>query len=627
MCGICGFYNVPQLDQRDLLAMTRCLAHRGPDGEGLYKSPDGVSGLGHRRLAILDLTAAGHQPMTIEGSGLWAVFNGEVYNFLELRNTLEEKGHRFITDTDTEVVLAAWREWRENAFDRLNGMWALALYDETNRELLLCRDRFGVKPLFWMQAANGLIFASEPKALRVLGPPWSPGWDLRGMALGIANSFELEASGRTLFTGVRSLPQGHYLVASASGIAVRRWWSTLNHIEPVPQRLNDQAARFYELFEDACRLRMRSDVPIGTSLSGGLDSGSIVTTLASVAEQSAGVKGRMATSWQRAFNHRFPGTGLDESSLAEETAKRAGVSLISVVADESKLADEMDRIVCHLESVYPGMTDSLWRVYQAQRANGVVVSLDGHGADEMLGGYDWHISAAMAGCAPFSKKYLQLFALRRQVYAYGRPRFFRAKTILQASPMAQGIATGIRRKWQERFLRPGKHKTDFEPAAKETLPKEWDPLQRMLYRDFHWLILPRILRNYDFMSMAHGVEVRMPFLDYRLVSYCFSLPSESKISPDFTKAVLRQAMLGKLPESVRACKQKIGFNSPVIEWLAGPLRPWVEETLRCPSIGAEVVDVCKLESFYRKRLLLSKAKYDEALAFWSCISVLRLAAI
>ena len=626
MCGICGFFNVHFLDQEDLEQMVESIRHRGPDDKGVYLDPKNGVGLGHRRLSIIDLTPRGHQPMTYESSGYWIVFNGEVYNFLELRRELECIGYQFKSDSDTEVILAGYLKWGEQAFQRFNGMWALAIYDENSGEVLLCRDRYGIKPLYYMEKNGFLLFASETKAFRAISNKISLSWDMRGIVTALYSSFELEASGYTQFDDDKTLPSGHLLKFGKAGSKLQRWWSTLDYLSVPPKSLVEQASEFFTLFSDACRLRMRSDVPIGTSLSGGLDSSSVVATVTNIGKTSVGKEERIAKNWHKAFLHVFPGSRMDESEFAIATAQKAGVEVVKVEANKEKLAFDIDQMVAHLEAIYPGMPDSLWRIYQAQRQNGVCVTLDGHGADEMLGGYDWHISAAMGSVLPLSRKYWALLGLKKETYAYGMPSHFLLRTFFRSIPLLEQVANYLNKRIKGEFLSKSLQGILPYKINPEVLPKHWDSLQKVLYRDFHQLILPRILKNFDVMSMAHGVEVRMPFMDYRLVNFVFSLPSSSKISESYTKVVLREAMKGHLPEMVRKRKPKIGFNSPIIEWLGGPLRGWVSDTLLTRSAASDVIDTKKLHNYFHNKILTGKVKYDEALIFWTYLCALKVTA-
>jgi len=630
MCGVAGFFRSSSLTAQDLSLMTDALRHRGPDDQGTFHDPSTGTGLGHRRLSILDLSALGRQPMATPDRRLWIVFNGEIYNFVELRADLEERGHSFRTATDTEVVLAAYREWGEAAFRKFNGMWALAIYDAEQQQLLLCRDRFGVKPLYFHAHRGQVVFSSECKALWSIGDKLDLQWDTRGLRTALENSFELEASGQSLIGGVRSLLPGHLLKADGGEPVVRRWWNTLDEQVVVPRSADDKAARFLELFLDSCRIRMRSDVAIGTSLSGGLDSSSVVAALAHL-ERSGIHTTREASNWRKAFVHVFPGSSLDESAYAKVAAAAAGTDLAFVEADPALMAEELDAVILAHEGIYAGMQDSLWRIYRAQRAAGVVVTLDGHGADEMLGGYDHTLAAAINRESPWSRRFWQLAEARQSIAGHrgrgvmlalrsatlGRPALRRVGRRLGAQALLQRSASTS-------LLTPDALNLAPYTAVTTVPPAEWPALDQVLYSEFHETTLPRILKNFDLMSMAHGVEVRMPFMDYRLVQYVFSLRAEDKVAEGYTKHVARRAMKGLVPDAIRLRRDKIGFNSPVSQWLRGQLRPWVEEVLDDANGCVGLVDTAGMRRFFREKILTDRSTVGEALRFWAMLGAVRL---
>lgn len=533
MCGIAGLFQFKHsVDRGELGRFTDALAHRGPDGRGLLL--DGQLGLGHRRLAILDLSRRGRGPMPFEASQsvafgprwrgkiaefradgcenaaltpyrYWITFNGEIYNFLELRRELAAMGHRFRTETDTEVVLAAYAQWGEACLPRFNGMWAFALWDRQERVLFLARDRFGIKPLYYLQTAERFAFASELKAFLAL-EGFRPALNGDIVPAVLENAYALEGTtADTLMAGVKRLPPGHTLRFAPDGaVQVRRWWETRDHFPAVPARYEDQVAQFRELFLDAVRIRQRSDVPLGTCLSGGVDSSAVASAMANLHRGKAADLARCPADWRQAFVADFPGTVLNERTYADEVVQSTGAQPHYWVFDQQEAVQHVVDSVWSMEDVYGGLATPVWCLYRELRRAGVIVSLDGHGADELLGGYAWYLDW----------------------------------------PMAQANGN--------------------------------------LYRDFHSTLLPAILRNFDRCSMAHGVEVRMPFMDWRLVTYAHALPVESKFGAGYTKRVLRDAMQGLMPDRVRLRRFKIGFNSPMVEWYNGGLAPLITKITNHP---------------------------------------------
>ena len=386
MCGIAGILDRvgEAIDHADLRRLAAALSHRGPDGEGIWICPEGNAGFVHRRLAILDTSAQALQPMHSADGRYTIVYNGEIFNFLELRRELEDAGHVFITESDTEVILGAWRLWREGMLSRFNGMWAFALRDNVNGEVFFARDRFGIKPLLYCWSGRRLAFASEMRALRELGRAGEI--DSEVACRIVFDPFGVEASERSLFAGIRRLPAGHLAKWKDGRFVVERWWRTSENLVEIPIRFEDQADRFRDLFMSAVKLRMRSDVRVGTCLSGGFDSSAIVCAMAEVALQG-GAHERETDDWRHAFIAGFPGLSNDETASALTAAAWARVA--PHVFDLTRLDGlaTLQRVLSSLDDVYLGLPVAPWRIYEELRTHGTLVSLDGHGADELMGGY------------------------------------------------------------------------------------------------------------------------------------------------------------------------------------------------------------------------------------------------
>lgn len=634
MCGICGlwYFNDRPVQPREIKAMSDLLAHRGPDGEGMHL--DGSLGLGHRRLAILDLSPAGHQPMPYANGRYWIVFNGEIYNFLELRGELEARGYTFHSESDTEVILAAYDAWGPDCMLRFNGMWAFAIWDSQERQLFMARDRFGVKPIFILDGPQCIAFASEMKAFLAL--PWFiPRVNWPVFKAELLDQHSQEGGENCLWEDVRRLPPGHYVVIAADGSRrLVRWWQTRDHLVEAPRRLEDRAARFRELFEDACRLRLRSDVPIGTSLSGGLDSSSVVCTVAHVARQG-GL--RLATDWQRAFVATFPGTPVDERPYAEMVVARSGVRPLYLEIRPDETLAAVEQTVYHLEQLVGGPLSMLWLIYQAQRRDGVVVTLDGHGGDELLAGYPHYTLAALydAGSWPTQpRRYLELLDVYRGLQtspADAGPRRASSQVAWETHAWLRNMRRLVGRAGISLGTQPSADNMTVHwlapdlrqlPAAASPAPplQGGDLFRRTLYRDFHETVFPLILRNYDRMAMAHGVEVRMPFIDWRLVTYVFSLSAESLVGQGYTKLVLRRALADLLPESVAHRRDKIGFAAPVSQWLQGAWRPWLEEVLNDPGFrNASAWDGQAIAAYAETRTRQGDWTWESWSAVWTYV--------
>lgn len=585
MCGIAGILNIDSRypAERSVRAMCRAISHRGPDGEGFYRSDRGETApqidLGHRRLAILDLSEAGRQPLSDESGRYWITYNGEVYNFLELRRELESLGVRFRTETDTEVILLAYRQWGDAFQLKLNGMWAFAIWDEQEKSLFLSRDRFGIKPLFYLDERSRFVFASELKAFRAL-----EGFTLleneTAFRRVLTSPALLESREDTLFAGVKRLPGGHSILVRDGKARISRWWNTLDHIPAAPRSLSDQAESFRELFIDSCRLRLRSDVPVATCLSGGLDSSAVLCTLARIAGDAGAMHDRETPNWQRAFVATFPGSSSDEERFARLAVEHAGADPRYRPIDGRMTVEEIERVVYDFEEIGTNFPSAIWSIYRELRREGVVVSLDGHGADELLGGYTHYAQTALratGGLLAHPLRTLDMISTLRALYDPSGPIAAPPawKLLLANDPL-------IRRMRGLDSRKSDLSQTKRDPVEEAEIDR-LGPLNSLLYRDFHRNMLPSILRNFDRCSMAHGIEVRMPFMDWRLVCFAFSLPAESKIGGGYTKRILREAMRGILPEPLRTRRGKIGFNSPLPDWFNGPLREWVRHQVNDPD--------------------------------------------
>jgi asparagine synthase (glutamine-hydrolysing) len=572
MCGIAGIadWGGRRIEAREIDCLTDLLARRGPDGRGTWINSEGCIALGHRRLAILDTTEAGHQPMISSDGRFVITYNGSIYNFIELRAELEGLGHRFRSHSDTEVILAAWSEWGEGMLPRFNGAWAFAIYDQTSKELFLSRDRFGIKPLLYTLSARRFVFASEMGALRRAGAI-SGQIDLDIARRFVIYPFGIEASDRGIYSQVRRLPGGHSARLSNGKLNVTRWWRTVDHLVEYPQALPDQAERFKELFLDSVRLRMRADVSLGTCLSGGFDSTAVTCAMTAVSREP-GSKERHPAHRRRAFVASFPGHDNDETPHAIEAAAYAHVHAHIFVINEQHALEEIDRVLEDLDDPYSSLPTAPWLIYRELNRNGIHVSLDGHGLDELLGAY-------------FISPQTLRFRLRNRAAGLMAKSPY-ARLINDARTLAISLSgfNFLKNNWQ----RVSQHHELV--GERDELPPQWDGLNRALYRMLHATILPTILRNFDRLSMAHGVEVRMPFMDWRLVCYAMSLPVESKFFGGMSKVVARDAMRGLMPEPIRVSSRKEGFGSPMPSWLNGPLIPWTQALLsqRVPEF-AEIV--------------------------------------
>jgi len=547
--------------------MLGALVHRGPDDEGRFS--EGDLALGHRRLSIIDLET-GHQPIHNEDETLWIVYNGEVYNYRELRDELEAIGHRFYTRTDTEVLLHAYEEYGEQCVARFNGMFALAILDRSNRSLFLARDHFGIKPLYYHYAQSSsdaaavdvgdsdaaagpgqFLFASEIKALlewpgitrepddEIIYEYLMYGWH--------------EHRPETFFKGIRKLPAAHYMVVDESGIRTERYWDIDRPGARNEEEFQRQAREFGDLLEDSVQRRLISDVPVGSCLSGGLDSSAIVCIMdrllkKSVPESEA-IGDRLKT-----FSAVYPGEHLDESEYIDSVLEATDAEGNFIQPNHDQFFDELEKFVFYQEE--PMVSTGPYAQWCVMRdvARKVKVVIDGQGADELMAGY-----------TPYFFVYFdQLKSEHRYI------------TMLKEMLAARDVTLPFFRNYISDRFKPGR-RIDTGSLVGEDFFESFQPDERRrhkahdlrgrLYEDVFVHSLPALLRYEDKNSMAFSVESRVPFLDPRLVEYIFTLPPRSIIGGGWNKRVMREALTGILPEKIRQRRWKVGFTTPEMDWL------------------------------------------------------------
>jgi asparagine synthase (glutamine-hydrolysing) len=558
MCGIAGTVGRAPPDPGLLEAMAATMAKRGPDGQRTWH--DDIAGLAFRRLAVIDLHERSSQPMHL--GALHLVFNGEIYNYRELRAECRRRGRRFVTAGDAEVLLHAWDEWGEAALDRLNGMFALAVWDDRTRRLTLASDPFGEKPLYYAHAGDRLVFGSEIGAI-LCDPAVDGREDRRALEAFVAHA-RMPPPGASFFRAIARLPAAHVLRWQAGRVEVERWWRP-RRVE-VPRDYGTACAALRDVLADSVRLRLSSDVPVGTSLSGGVDSSAVVMLAAALAGEHR----------RHAFTARFRGYERDEWAYASAVAAAAGVERHHAVEPAARdLLDDLPMLVRdHEEPVESLSIYAQWSVDRAARRAGVVVLLDGQGGDELLAGYPAAAGLALrsAGAGEIAR------SLAR------RPRAAAGAMVRATAKERLGgpLRAVYRRRTASPYAAPG-----LAPAAaaRETPPagpwaSERDPLRRERLTECFVSSLPRLLRYADRSSMAHGREVRLPFLDRRVAELALSLPASYLHRGAGTKAILRDAVRGAVPELVLARRDKVAFEPPQARWLAEPaLRGLIGEVL------------------------------------------------
>ena len=602
MCGILG--TVPSSEHELFKHALNTLTHRGPDSYGIENIDNDVS-LGHRRLSILDVSANGHQPMFNESKRYAVIFNGEIYNFIEIQKELEVLGHSFKSTSDTEVLLKAYIEWGEDCVLKFNGMWAIAIWDRESKKLFLSRDRYGQKPLFYAQISGKFVFASEMKAIFPFMERLEISEDFHWMK---KNIFFYEATDKCLIKGIKRFPAGYCGHYQDGKLELYRYWNTLDHLAEVPKHYGEQVERFRELFMDSCKLRMRSDVTIGTALSGGLDSSATIAAMANLAKNN----NSYSNDWQHAFVASFPGTPLDESHYAKMVTDHLGIGATFVNIDPLKHWDKLEHYFYQFEDLYITSPLPMVMLYGAVKENGTTVTLDGHGADELLSGYKQGILESLWDARFNPKDTRDILDIYQGTMNEDKDQFKRFSS--------------SRLYWDYITKKVGKKVMGKKmPSVDNHHPNfgKLDNLSQYLYSMFHENILPTLLRNYDRYAMINGVEIRMPFMDYRIVGFVNSLPYSSKIGNGYTKRIVRDALDPFLPKEVTWRKTKIGFSSPIVDWMQNDLKEWFSDTIHSSDFNSsDLVSEHKvIRNEATKILDGSTSDYTLATKVWKEISV------
>jgi asparagine synthase (glutamine-hydrolysing) len=559
MCGIAGVAGGAPPERALLERMAATMENRGPDGEGFWS--DASAGLAFRRLAIIDLHERSNQPLHL--GPLHLVVNGEVYNYRELRDELRTLGHEFETEGDGEVLLHSWAQWGEDALGRFNGMFAFAVWDEGEGKLTLATDPFGEKPLYYALAGGRIVFGSEIKAI-LHDPAVAAAPDDEAVALFLTRGAMPEIH-RSFFRGVERLPAAHVLTWKAGKTEVRRYWTP----RPVehPDTYAGAVELLRELLLDSIRLRLRSDVPVGTSLSGGIDSSTVVALSAKLAGDHR----------RHAFTASFPGFARDEWHFAAEVADRAGVvEHHRVEPTPAALLDDLPQLVLdHEEPVGSLSIYAQWRVMAAAKEAGVTVLLDGQGGDELFAGYPTAVGFALRS-VPRRQALREVAGTPARVAAVAQSlaidflpdparRLYRRRSATAYAAPEVVAATAHR---ERPLLRLG----DGSPLGRELLAETFDTS------------LPSLLRYADRSSMAHSREVRLPFLDRRIAELALSLPASFLYCRGTTKRILRDAARGLVPDAILDRTDKVGFEPPQRTWLEEPaLRAHVADVLLDPQ--------------------------------------------
>lgn len=635
MCGIVGQYSFGGAADRDtserdrelVVRMRESIAHRGPDDSGLWQSEDGRVVLGHRRLSIVDLSAAGHQPMSNEDGTVWITFNGEIYNHASVRSALRlDDRHRFRSRTDTEVLVHLYEEQELGFLDAIDGMFAFGLWDARRERLLLVRDRMGKKPLYYTAGAGRLLFASEVKAL-LQHPDVERRLDL--VALDQYLSFSNVPAPRTLFEGIRKLPAGHYLVCDRRGaVRIERYWSPLDGPAwTEPRDRGEVVERVRALLQEAVRKRLMADVPVGAFLSGGVDSSTNVALMS-----------RLVSTPLQTYTVEFTGFGPAENfhdvPVARQVASMFGCRHSQVQVTSREAMDYLSDLVRQQdEPLGDPACLPMHFVAKAAHEDGLKVVLVGEGSDEVFCGYPDFPALLRTFRGPWSLLKSLPRPLRRALTIAARlggasgGRVDVVRRAAEDEPLYLGLDV-VFFDWEKVRLYTAEGRRAMSNRAADTVGGYYaeilerrpgaDFSQQMSYVELRNRLPELLLMRVDRFSMAHSLEARAPFLDPELATYALSLPASMKMQGTRTKAVLKDAALAWLPADVVE-RAKQGFRVPLPEWLRGELAPWAEDILRrSPLRALGLIDFDHVLDLLR---LHRDGKADRSFDLWCLINL------
>ena len=611
MCGIVGYLSRSgrrTIGQARLTSMRDTMIHRGPDSYGTALFDTGRVGLAHRRLAIIDLSSAGHEPMSFQNQRYWLTFNGEIYNATELRSNLEANGCTFRSSCDAEILLAAYATWGRDCVQRFIGMWAFAIWDEFEKTLFCSRDRFGIKPFYYYDDGDLFIFASEIRAILSSGSvPLKPHREALFAYLQAELVDGLEA---TCFQGINRLQPSYCMLISERRNEVWRYWDL--DVAPFSQNdsRQDDIERVRDTFEEAVRSHLVSDVSFGVSLSGGLDSSSIFA-----------VASRLSTTPVRTYTAYYEEAGpFDERHYSDSMTAMYPALEYQVRPEQVQLFETLSRIIWHLEEpplahgVYPR-----WHIAKCASRH-VKVLLVGQGGDELLAGYSYYFNDLIKD---YISRGLLLNACREIAWTWKRQGKHGSITLLKAL---------LKRKFLSRFRQKTKRAPisvlgpllkDLDPSLpqrkKSTFDQSW--LNEHLYYDTVHGLLPTLLKYEDKIDMAFSIEGRVPFLDHRFAELCFSLGLKAKIHDGWSKLILREAMDGLLPTGVQWRCDKIGFPTPYRAWFSGPLFGEAEARIMDSALcGDGYLDRAQIEKLLRAHREGTR-QLSTTIWKWLCLSM------
>jgi len=634
MCGIGGIFNLNHkpVDVDKLNRMAKIIRHRGPDDEGflLINSDRKVVrhcfgedtipelqvttapldndfqaniGLSFRRLSIIDLSAKGHQPMSNEDKSLWITFNGEIYNYIELREELKQAGHIFYTKTDTEVILKAYKEWGVNCLNRFNGMWSFALWDIEKQLLFCARDRFGIKPFNYFFDGNQFIFGSEVKQILVndIDKSLNEAVIYKSLKLG---SYLIN-SNNTFFKNIQILPHSHYLIIKDNKMEIQQYYDLYPKPFAKSKLTFAEACEAYkDLFIDAVKLRMRSDVEVGSALSGGLDSSAIVATAVNCTDKQF-----------KTFSSYYTySPAYDERKWIKLVTDRFNAKAFYVSANAETAMNDLETITWHHDYPVPGSSPIAQNyVMKIARENGVTVLLDGQGSDEITGGY--HHAFYRYYAQLLKSGNLMRFAKEYPSYLKNNPKGSTAAKLMKlAAVLFLSESKLYKMEAKSRLVNPLSISFDDNSIFNNIKDLHTDKLSNFLYNQMMSTSIQTLLHFEDRNSMAHSIESRVPFLDYRLVEFAFTLPSHYKINKHNGKYIHREALKNIVPKEIMERTDKVGFLAPGEHfWLRNEMKPYMENLLNSPAFNSRGIYNHKLIKEEYKKYLNGSSTYANTL--------------
>ncbi len=610
MCGIAGIIssNKEQLQLHLLQKMAKALEHRGPDGEGFWINEYREIGFAHKRLAILDLSNTGKQPMHYLHYTI--IFNGAIYNYLELKRELESKGYVFTSTADTEIIPAAYDYWGKECLQQFDGMFAFAIWNEKNKELFIARDRFGEKPLYYHTTNTSFVFASEMKGIWATGITKTINNKALLNYLGAGMVSNPNDHSATFYQHIQKLPAAHYLIYSATknDYTITRYWNIEKQASPILISESESVEQFKFLLQQSVTRRLRSDVAVGTSLSGGLDSSSIVASIQKNVNEN-----KQSTDF-KTFSAVFHGFEKDESAYIQEIIKKFHLQNFTTTPTAQDFIVDFEKLLYHQEE--PFQSSSIYaqhKVYQLAKQHGVTVLLDGQGADETLAGYTkyyhWFWQELLRK-GSFSKLYAErkAFADNNGITEWGMKNYMAAFfPSLAAQQLSKKLTKQLTKNnlLTQEFIHAYFDKSIIEKPTVNNL-------EDILHYNTFTNGLEDLLRYADRNSMAFGREIRLPFLYHELVQFIFSLPGSYKIKNGFTKYILRVAMQNTLPQSIVWRKDKIGFEPPQQAWLQQNSIIELTEVAKNKLIKEGIIN----KAFQNKTLPAVNAHHQNNIAWW-----------